>query len=358
VKYPRTTFRPRLRAAALVSILLLAALAPAGAVGGEAGVAHPDWFKRSFYELPADLAEARQASKQGILLFFHTPTCSYCQALLRNTFAHRQVAKRLSARFDVIALDVLSDVQVTGLDGQDYWAKDFAVHEQATFTPTLVFYSADGERLSRLVGYIPPKKMLAVLDYLEDDRYKNQTLRTYLASREQPSSAPVELSGPDDPMFSQPPYILDRRAAASDRPLLVLFERRRCESCVRFRRVALGAPKVRALLKRFEVVRLVVDNPAAVLMTPAGDRTTAEQWADTLGLTHAPALVFFDRHGREVLRVDSELLINAQGEAVVDRDPKIIGNVAARLQYVLHGSYKEYPQFQQWRKRQANRRAR
>jgi thioredoxin-related protein len=353
-----TVLRPSPYVAALMGILLFAVSNPAGAAGDETKMVYPGWFKHSFYELPADLAEARQAGKQGILLFFHTPTCSYCQALLSKTFAHQQVAKRLSARFDVVALDVISDVQVTGPDGNDYWAKDFAVHEHATFTPTLVFYSGDGERMLRLVGYTPPDKMLAVLEYLQDDQYKKQTLRAYLARRAQPSATAVEFSAADDPLFSQPPYILDRRAGASDRPLLVLFERRRCESCARFRRIALDAPKVRALLERFEVVRLDMDDPAAALMTPAGDKTTAGKWADNLRLTHAPALVFFDGGGREVLRVDSELLIDARGEAVTDRDPEFVGNVAARLEYVLNKSYQKHPQFQQWRKWRAQQKNR
>jgi hypothetical protein len=43
----------------------------------------------------------------------------------------------------------------------------------------------------------------------------------------------------------------------------------------------------------------------APVITPAGERTTARDWAAELGLFYAPSVLFFDEHGREILRVDS-----------------------------------------------------
>ena len=40
-------------------------------------------------------------------------------------------------------------------------------------------------------------------------------------------------------------------------------------------------------------------------MTPSGGRTRARDWAASLGLFHAPTLLFFDEQGREILRLDS-----------------------------------------------------
>lgn len=348
--------RPDVRWYRLLAVVLLGALLAPPGRADDGAVPHPDWFKTGFYDLPADLAEAREAGKTGLLLFFHTPACSYCKALLRTTFADPKVVTRLRGAFDVIALDVLSDTEVTGLDGTSYWAKEFAVHERATFTPTLVFYGGEGERLLRLVGYQSPERFRAVLDYLRQGTYEQRSLRAFLAERAPPPSGQGAAPIPDDPLFMRPPLVLDRRAAPADRPLFVLFQRPGCEPCERFNRVALGAPSVRGLLERFEVVGLDMHDATGRVLTPAGAKTSPQGWADSLGLLHAPAMVFFDQEGNEVVRVDSELLVDARGEAVRGSDPQYVENVAARLRYVLEKGYLDQPQFQQWRARGARRR--
>jgi thioredoxin-related protein len=338
---------------ALMLLVLLIGSFSLPAASGEEEVGHPDWFKTSFLDLGVDLSEASQAGKTGIMLFFHTPACTYCQALLNTTFADPEVARRLPAGFDVIPLDVLSDVEVRGLDGSSRPAKDFAIREKATFTPTLIFYGDRGRRLLRLVGYASPEKFLTVLDYLQQRRYETQSLRAFLSEQDAPRPERVTGSRTGDPLFMRPPYILDRQEGPDVRPLLVLFERADCNACDRLRQVAFGDPGVRRLLSRFVVVRLDMNDAATGLVTPSGARMRVGEWADSLGLLHAPALVFFDERDREVVRVDSELLIDARGIPVEGRAPEYAGNVAERLRYVLEKGYLEQPQFQQWRRRQA-----
>lgn len=338
--------KPWLFAAAIICQVLFAS-----GFAEEAEVPHPAWFKRSFLDLPLDLAEAREGGKAGIVLYFHTPSCGYCKALLRTTFSNRVLAERLRSRFDVIPVDVLSDAEVTGLDGQSYWAKDFAVHEKAGFTPTLVFYGEGGKRLLRLVGYHPPKRFEQVLDYLEEQEYEQQSLHEFLSRRTDPETRAPQRRPVRDPLFSEPPYILDRRLGASERPLFVLFSRNGCDPCERFDRAILRDPVVRDLLGRFEAVRLDMNDGRTGVITPAGQRTTPGQWSEELELLHVPAMVFFDQRGREVIRVDSDLMVDPAGASVGD-DPRVVDNIVARLRYVLTEGYLEQPQFQQWRARQ------
>jgi len=337
---------------AFAVLLLLWIPGAAANEADQASVPHPDWFKSSFLDLRVDLAEARAAGKAGLLLFFHTPSCSYCKALLKTTFADASVARRLNAEFDVVALDVLGDVEVTDFDGRGHWASQFAVHEKAHFTPTLVFYGTDGKRLLRLAGYHPPERFHAVLDYLEQGRHASQSLRDFLAERKSAPAAERRSAAPRDPLFARPSYILDRRLAPSDRPLFVLFEGGDCPSCERLHEL-LRQPELRDLLGRYEAVRLDMNDSETRLVTPAGDRFNAREWADALGLLHAPALLFFDESGKEVLRTDSELFVDASGAAIEDSTEKFAGNLAARFRYVLAKDYRSHPQFQQWRLRQA-----
>jgi len=343
----------RLSLILIVLIFTASPLFPTRATADEGDQpAHPLWFKTSLLDLRSDLAEANRAGKTGILVFFHTPSCTYCKALLRTTFSDPTIVERLRTEFDTVALDVLSTAEVTAPDGRSYWVKDYAVDVKATFTPTLIFFGSHGKPLLRLVGYYPPERFGPVLDYLQEGRYEFQTLRAYLAERQAPRAAPAGYSGRRDPAFLPPPYIFDRRLAPGERPLVVVFERDPCAPCERLQRVLRADPSVRELLRRFEAVRLNMDDSETRLITPSGDRISVREWAELLGLLHAPALVYFDERGREVLRVDSDLLIDAHGRPVEDADPEYVSNVAERFRYVLTKGYREFPQFQQWRLRQ------
>ena len=70
------------------------------------------------------------------------------------------------------------------------------------------------------------------------------------------------------------------------------------------------------------------------MITPAGERITAKAWAEKLGLFYTPTLLFFDREGGEIMRVDSVVQFYR------------LRNV---LDFILSDGYREYSTFQQWR---------
>jgi thioredoxin-related protein len=146
----------------LVTILLWSVLALAAST---AHVVYPGWFKESFYDLQSDLQEARVAGKKGIMVFFSTKTCSYCQAIIETAFKEKDIVHRLRKNYDVVGLEVFSDNEVVDPRGKSHWTKDFAVLEKAKFTPTMIFYGDGGTIQLRLVGYQSPEKMRAVLNY-------------------------------------------------------------------------------------------------------------------------------------------------------------------------------------------------
>lgn len=339
----------------LALVIGLAPLLPAGAreppaSADSADWTHPAWFKESLLDLRADLQEARGAGKMGLLLLFGTRSCSYCQAFGAKTLARPEIVARLRADFDVIGLEVLSDDEVVDFQGRSLWAKDFAVQEKARFTPTLVFYGENGNVLLRLVGYVPPERFSLVLDYLQGGWHERQGLRDFLATREAARGAAERGPLREDPLFARSPQDLDRREAAA-RPLLVLFERPNCPGCERLHYVVLGEAPIRQLIRRFDAVQLDVTDARTRTVTPDGTETNPAAWGERLGLLHTPAMVFFDEQGREVMRSDSELVIDGKGDAIREPDPKTVGDVAARLLYVLERGYQEEPQFQRWRAR-------
>jgi thioredoxin-related protein len=323
----------------LVGLLLCASTAFA-APGVK--VVYPDWFKQSLYDLPGDLQDARAAGKRGIALFVSMKTCSYCKAIIETTFQQDDIVKRLRAGYDVIGIEVFSDDEVVDLQGKSHWSKDFAVQEKATFTPTMLFYGTDGKLQLRLVGYQSPVKFRSVLDYLEQGYYTRMTLRDFMQQGKPSSAVPV---------MQEAAVNLDRRAA-SDRYLLVIFESADCRKCQQLRTM-LKATVLQPYLERLELVFLNSTDDKVPLTTPGGKQQTTKAWANQLGLTYSPAMVFFDERGNEAVRVDTDILIDPYGNDVAADNARILDNIRARLQFVLDKGYLTLPQFQRWRAQQS-----
>jgi len=298
---------------------------------------NPDWFKHSFLDLRGDLADARRAGKLGIVLFLSTPQCSYCKAFLDFTLGDRDIRHDLTKNFDVIGLEVISDVEITDVNGKTWTMKQFVVEEKAFVTPTLIFLRHDGKRMLRIVGYYPPEKFRGVLSYLLDGgRYEREPLGAFLARRE----ATVRTAyGPmlrDAELFSPPPHVLDRSAAPAQRPLLVLLERPGCASCEQFHREVLQEPAIRALVRKYDAIQLDMTDARTSIVLPTGERLSPKQWTEQLDVAYAPVLLFFDERGKEVYRLDSELLRE---------------RTEGSLQLVLEKGYLDEPQLQRWRNR-------
>lgn len=265
----------------------------------------PAWFKTSFLDLRDDLAEARAAGKQGLMVLFSTEGCAYCKAFIERSLKDPAIGARVREHFDTIHLEIFDDAEMKDPQGRSLAVKDFARREGAAFSPTLLFYGTDGRRMHRVVGYQSPERFRTVLDYLVDGHHRTLSYRDYLARRTAGRvSAPPPAALVRDPLFDRPPYVLDRRRPA-DTPLLVLFERPGCEACREFHAQVLSDPAVRGLLARFHAVQLDAGDAATPVLAPDGRRLTPRRWAAELELAHLPAMVFFDEAGREVLRNDS-----------------------------------------------------
>ena len=295
-------------------------------------LAYPGWFKLSFLDLPDDIEEAIAGGKRGLMVYFGQKYCPYCKKFLYGNLGMPDIRTYTQKHFDVIGIDINGQRSVTGLDGRERTEHGFAVEQGINFTPTLVFYDREKREALRLTGYYPPYKFRAALEYVAGGHYKKENFRTYLARADVPLVFGAGEMNHED-FFVQPPYVLDRSHRPAQRPLVVFFEQSDCHACDVLHTGPLRNKEVRARLGRLEAVQLGMwaDTP---VITPAGERTTARQWADRLGLFYTPTLIFYDERGTEILRVDSVVQFY---------------RLRGVLDYVLSGAYRQYPTFQQWR---------
>jgi len=296
-------------------------------------IRYPAWFKLSFLHLQEDLEEAVRFRKRGLIVYFGQRDCAYCYALIEKNFALADIAQYTRRYFDVVAIDIHSEEKMSDMGGEELSEREFATLQGVDFTPTLLFYAPDGSVALTLRGYYPPYKFRAALEYVADAHYKTESFRDYL-ERADPPLAFEEGGMNESDLFSPPPYALDRSRFAAKQPLAVFFEQGECHACDILHTTPLANAEIVKLLRGFESVQLNIwaDTP---VLTPSGVATTSREWARQLGLFYTPSILFFDEHGKEIMRVDS-----------------VVGFTRLQkvLDYIASGAYKRGIPYQRYRR--------
>lgn len=293
---------------------------------------YPDWFKKSFLDLPDDLREAIGRGKQGIIVYFGQKRCAYCKMLLETNFGLSDIVSYTREHFDVIPIDIWSTEEVTTLQGEVMTEREYSLQQETNFTPSLIFYDAEGRQALRLRGYYPPYQFRAALEYVADGFYRTESFRDYLARGEDRLVfEPGDLN--EEEFFIPPPHNLDRSRFPGQRPLVVFFEQGNCHACDVLHSQPLRDPAINRLIREFDNVQLDIHGDTPVI-TPAGKRTSAREWARELGIFYTPSLVFFDEQGREIIRVDSVVRFY--------RLRKVFNYITSR-------GYQTEPNYQRWR---------
>lgn len=285
----------------------------------------PAWFANSFLDIREDVSEAVAAGKR-VILYFYQDGCPYCQKLLDTNFALRDTEHKTRTRFEVIAINMWGDREVTGFDGEATTEKQFARSLRVMFTPTLLFLDEAGSVTLRVNGYYPPHKFNAALDYAAQHHGKDPTFREYYASVS-PAAASGRLH--HDASFLPADAALHER---NGRALLVLFEQKDCAPCDELHLDILQRPQSREQLQRVDVVLLDMWSRAPV-QRPDGKTSSIAQWARELDILYAPSLVFFDAQGIEVFRTEAYLRAF---------------HTQSAIDYVASGAYREQPSFQRF----------
>ncbi|MCU7960097.1 MAG: thioredoxin fold domain-containing protein [gamma proteobacterium symbiont of Bathyaustriella thionipta] len=285
----------------------------------------PDWFLNSFLNLADDLHEAEAEGKR-LLLYFYQDGCPYCAKLLDENFSDKSIVAKTRKHFAVLPINIWGDRELVDFSGNRMTEKQFAERLRVMYTPSLLFLDERAYPVLRLNGYYPAHQFSVALDYALGKFSAGQSFNEYLAQLD-----PVQASGllhVEDNSLA-PPLKLNKKA---DRPLLVLFEQPQCRDCDVLHDDILQREAVRHSFLEFNrlVLNMWSDDS---LITPAGKKTSARQWARDLHINYAPTLVYFDRNGQEVFRSEAWLKAFHQHAA---------------MDYVLSGAYKKQPNFQRY----------
>ncbi len=294
---------------------------------------HPDWFNLTFLDLPDDLAEANKENR-GLIIYYSQGFCPYCKAFIKNNWEKQDIIAYTQKNFDVIAIDVLGMLTVTGFDNKKYTEKQYAIAQKTNFTPSLVFFDNKGKQALKINGYRPPYQFRAALEFVSDGHHRKESFKNYLARAEAAMNfGQSDLNQHD--LFQKPPYDLTSKLDIDQNHSLVIYERKKCHSCDVLHAGPLASPEINSLLRRFKIIRLDMQSNSPVI-THSGKQLTAKQWADKLAIDYAPTMLFYDNTGKEVMRIES-----------------VVGIFRLRgvLEYVASKAYIKYPTFLLWKQR-------
>jgi thioredoxin-related protein len=302
----------------------------AAKVEGTGDYVMPSWFKNSFLDLKDDINEASSAGKR-VMIYFHQRGCPYCAELINNNFSQKHIVDYARKHFDVIEINMWGDRDVTGVDGKTLSEKNFAASQKVWFTPTIVFYDESGNIALRVNGYYPPDQFLAALKFVAEKREKKQSFRDYYIGKKSHKGQALI----SEPFFIKPPHDLQKLASA--KPLAVFFEQKDCPACTTLHQKIFSRQGTREQLDKYNVVQLDMWSKEPIV-TPEGDKMTAREYANKLGIMYAPSAVFYDE-GKEVIRIEAFLKAF---------------HVQSIMDYASSGAYKTEPSLQRFIQKRAD----
>lgn len=287
----------------------------------------PGWFKESFLDLREDILEASE-NKKRVLIYFYQDGCPYCAKLLQDNLGQKSLADKTRKNFDVIALNMWGDREVTDLSGTVVTEKKFAEELKVMYTPTLLFLNEKGQVALRVNGYYAPHKYESALDYV---RGKNETKISFRDYYRKHSAKAVAGVLHEQPFILKPPYNL-KRLLKTDKPLLVLFEQKKCKDCDELHNDIFKRKETVKEISKFNVVRLDMWSKEK-MVNFNGETVSANQYAKSLNINNAPSFVFFNENGKDVFRIDAYLK-SFHIQSVMD--------------YISSAAYKSQPNFQRY----------
>ncbi|MBJ6610153.1 MAG: thioredoxin fold domain-containing protein [Candidatus Thiothrix moscowensis] len=291
----------------------------------------PKWFKESFLDIRDDIKEATTANKR-VVLYFYQDGCPYCAKLLKDNFEKQKIADKTQKHFDVVAINMWGDREVTNLDGKQVTEKAFSADLKVQYTPTLLFLDEGGKVVLRVNGYYAPDKFDLALDFVSGKHDQQGSFKDYYAKLK--AEGKVKTS---DKTYTLPgslpaPLRLQEARKDSKRPLMVIFAQQDCDTCDELFNDILKRKELAFSLSNLDVA---IANPDAdtSIQNPDGKDMKLAEWAKTLDIKYSPSLLFFAADGKEVFRAE------AYFKAF---------HIHGAMDYVISGAYQWQPEFQRY----------
>jgi thioredoxin-related protein len=131
------------------------------------------FFDPKLGDFHAELANAKQEGKTGVMLFFEMDDCPFCARMKATILNQTDVQDYYRKHFLIFPIDTKGDVPMTDFKGKDTTEKDFAFEHRVRATPVIAFFDLNGNMVTRFTGATRDKKEFMLLGkFVVDGAYK------------------------------------------------------------------------------------------------------------------------------------------------------------------------------------------
>jgi thioredoxin-related protein len=190
-----------------------------------------------------------------------------------------------------------------------------------------LFLNEQGKVALRLNGYYPPQQFRHALDFVAGKHEKQMSFASYV--QQQAVSGNGELIR--EAFFSRD-HDVSALIGRNDAPTAIVFEAPNCDECVTMHEKVLSDKPTRRLMEQFNSLQVNVFSKDK-LTNEAGQSETMQDYARRLGIAYTPSVIFFDKQGKEVHRIEGFLKTF---------------HFQSSLAYVLDQAYIQQPNFQRY----------
>ena len=128
------------------------------------------------------LYQSKENSKK-ILIFVHTPNCSYCRRMVSENFQDKNVLNILKKYFILLDIDIREEGMVVYKEFRGN-RKAFSDHIGAVAVPATLFMDQKSEVVYGFIGYRNIDEFSTELKYVTSKSYKNISIEEFSESLE------------------------------------------------------------------------------------------------------------------------------------------------------------------------------
>ena len=144
------------------------------------GQLHPEpWLMTS----PLNLTTKAAGDKKPLLVLFEQKVCAACDEMHRDAFPRPEVADLLK-KFQIARVDIASNESLKTPTGSTQTMRDWTRKLNIIYTPSLLYFDANGKEVFRVEGYLRPFHLSSSLDYISSGEYlKQPEFQRYIEAR-------------------------------------------------------------------------------------------------------------------------------------------------------------------------------
>ena len=161
----------------------LSSFQPAASTAQQSGIR---WYTMQ------EVQELSKKEPRKVFIDMYTDWCGWCKVMDKNTFTNAEVIQELNNKFYAVKFDAEGKEEVEFKDktynfvpqgGRGYHELAAYLMQGKLSYPTTVFLDENLELISPVPGYLPPEKMIPILEYIGEDHYKSTKFQDFMSSR-------------------------------------------------------------------------------------------------------------------------------------------------------------------------------